>query len=103
MSDRLAEGIIALIWGGFSASICLMYAIPAAAAAVFLVVWIVALADLVQRDPADFPQARSGHYDPNERMLWVIAVVLGGAIGALLYYLMVMKVVPRPPRQEGPQ
>jgi len=96
--DAAADGtFLAIFWSMFSSFMCLMYVVPLLIAVASVTIWIIALVDLAKRDPADFPSARAGKDDPNERMLWVLAVVLGGAVGSLLYYFMVMKVYPRTP------
>ena len=58
--------------------------------------WVVVLIDVLQRDPADFPNARAGRPDPNERLIWLFGVLLVGTIGAVVYYFIVMKPYPRP-------
>ncbi|MGB4440604.1 MAG: hypothetical protein WBJ62_00045 [Coriobacteriia bacterium] len=52
----------------------------------------------MQRTEYDFPSARAGRVDSNERLLWVLIVVLAGAIGAILYCIMVMRPYARPLR-----
>lgn len=97
MDAAAAEGtsLAIVIWSAFSALMCLVYIVPLLIAAVSITIWVIALVDLAKRDPADFPQAHVGKDDPNERMLWVLAVVLGGAVGSLIYYFLVMRAVPR--------
>lgn len=91
-SDALAGGLVAL----WSSMMCLMYLIPMALGGVSIAAWIVALVDVVQRAPEDFPNARAGRDDPNERMIWLLIVLLVGVIGAVVYYFVVMKPYPRP-------
>lgn len=90
-SDALAGGIVAL----WSSMMCLMYLIPMLFAGVAIAVWIVALVDVVQRLPEEFPNAIAGRSDPNERMMWLLIVLLVGVIGAAVYYFVVMKPYPR--------
>lgn len=91
-SDALAGGLVAL----WSSMMCLMYLIPMLIGGVSIAGWIVVLVDVVQRAPEDFPNARSGRDDPNERMIWLLIVLLVGVIGAVVYYFVVMKPYPRP-------
>jgi len=43
--------------------------------------WIIMLIDLVQRD---FPANKE-----NEKLLWILVVLLGNGIGAIIYYFVV--------------
>lgn len=95
MSEAIASWIEALIIGGFSSMMCLVYVVPVTISIAALVLWIIALVDVVQRDPMDFPNARDGRYDANERVIWIVIVVFGSGIGALVYYLVVMRSIPR--------
>jgi len=65
-----------------------------------LVLWFVALVDVIQRDPGQFPNALAGHGGTDERLLWILIVVLGGVVGAIVYYFVVMRPYPRR-RKEG--
>lgn len=93
-SDAAAGALVAL----WSSMMCLMYLIPMLLGGVALVIWIIALIDVVQRLPEEFPNARAGRDDPNERILWLLIVLLVGGIGAIVYYFVVMKPYPRHPR-----
>lgn len=90
-SDALAGGFVAF-WG---VMMCFMYVIPMVIAGLSIAVWIVALVDVVQRLPEEFPNAIAGRMDPNERMMWLLIVLLVGVIGAAVYYFVVMKPYPR--------
>lgn len=78
-----------------SSACCFVYLIPTIVMACFLVLWVVVLIDVLQRPEWDFPQARHGVVNPNERLIWVLVVVLGGGIGSLVHYFIVMKPYPR--------
>jgi len=91
-SDAFA-GLMVALW---SSIMCLGWVIPMVIAVASAVVWIVVLIDVLQRDPAEFPNARAGRDDPNERLIWILAVVLAGSVGAIIYYFIVMKPYPRP-------
>lgn len=92
MSDSLANGL-----GGsvLSAFCCFAYLIPIVIGVAGLVVWIIALIDVVQRPDAEFPSARQGAYNSSEKVIWVLVVVLAGVIGAIVYYAVVMRPYPR--------
>ena len=90
-SDAAAGALVAL----WTSMMCLMYLIPMVLGVVSIVAWIIALVDVVQRAPEDFPNSRAGRDDPNERMIWLLIVLLVGAIGAIVYYFIVMKPYPR--------
>lgn len=91
--DAFASLMVAL-WSGF---MCFAWIIPMVAAGFSIVAWIVAIVDVLQRDPADFPNARAGRADPNERLIWVVVIVLAGVFGAIVYYFIVMRPYPRRP------
>lgn len=93
-SDAAAGALVAL----WSSMMCLMYLIPMLLGGVALVIWIIGLIDVVQRLPEEFPNARAGRDDPNERILWLLIVLLVGGIGAIVYYFVVMKPYPRRPK-----
>ncbi|MDO8846853.1 MAG: PLDc N-terminal domain-containing protein [Coriobacteriia bacterium] len=90
-SDATAGALVAL----WTSMMCLMYLIPLVLGVASVVVWVIALVDVVQRAPEDFPNARAGRDDPNERMIWLLIVLLVGVIGAVVYYFIVMKPYPR--------
>ena len=49
-----------------------------------IVGWILMLIDAIQRDEKKYPSE-------NEKIIWIIVLVLAGWIGALLYYFMIYK------------
>jgi|GEM_PF-6362403 len=48
------------------------------------ILWIIMLIDLIKRDEDKYES-------PNERMLWLIVLLLAGWLGIVLYYFMVYK------------
>ena len=46
--------------------------------------WILMLVDAIQRDEKKYPSE-------NEKVIWILVLVLAGWIGALLYYFMIYK------------
>ncbi|MCM8787919.1 MAG: PLD nuclease N-terminal domain-containing protein [Candidatus Omnitrophica bacterium] len=53
-------------------------------------IWIIALVDCVKRSNEEFPSAGE-----NTKVLWILIIVLAGGIGAIIYYFLVMKKMPR--------
>lgn len=90
-SDAIAGMFAALM----SSAMCLLWVIPMLFAVAFTVLWIVTLVDLIQRPEGEFPNARQGRQDPNERLLWLLLILLVGGIGSIAYYVIVMKPYPR--------
>lgn len=66
------------------------------------VLWIMAIIDVISRLEWEFPNALQGHPNSNDKVLWVLVVLLAGVIGAVVYYFSVMKPFPlkqvRPPK-----
>jgi hypothetical protein len=69
--------------------VCL-YVLAFAAGIFFFVVWIIALVDCAKRENLEFPSPSE-----NSKVLWILIVVLAGGIGAIIYYFLVMKKMPR--------
>lgn len=55
-----------------------------------LVLWVLMLVDVVQRKVDEFPNKTE-----NDRLLWILVVVLAGQIGAAIYYFIVYKKIKR--------
>jgi hypothetical protein len=84
-SAALGTGIAGLM-GVF---ICL-YVLAFAAGIFFFVVWIIALVDCAKRENLEFPSPSE-----NSKVLWILIVILAGGVGAIIYYFVVMKKMPR--------
>jgi len=56
----------------------------------FFVIWIITLVDCAKRENEYFPSAGE-----NTKLLWVLIIVFAGWIGAIIYYFLVMKKMPR--------
>jgi hypothetical protein len=78
--------------GLFGSVCCFLYAIPAMIAVAGTVLWIIALVDVLQRKDWEFPSAQPGS---NDRVLWVLVVLFTHLIGAIIYYVVVMRPYPR--------
>ncbi len=97
--DALAGAGTGTSYGLFSAFCCFGYLVPIVVALALLVLWVVALVDVLQRQENQFPGVASGNPNPNERLIWVLVVLLLNGLGALVYYFMVMRPLPRVPRR----
>ena len=84
-SAALGTGIAGLM-GVF---VCL-YVLAFAAGIFFFVVWIIALVDCAKRENLEFPSPSE-----NSKVLWILIVILAGGVGAIVYYFVVMKKMPR--------
>ena len=82
-------------YGLLSALCCFGYLVPIVVSAALLIFWVVALVDVLQRQDYQFPGVVSGHPNPNERLIWVLVVLLLSGLGAVVYYFMVMRPYPR--------
>jgi RsiW-degrading membrane proteinase PrsW (M82 family) len=71
---------------------CFAYMVPIVLTVTMMILWIVALIDVLQRAEWEFPNRQQGSHD---KIIWVLVVVLLNGIGALVYYFMVMKPYPR--------
>lgn len=78
--------------GTFFAMCCFAYMVPIVLSVTMMVLWIVALIDVLQRAEWEFPNYRPGSSD---KIVWVLVVMLLNGIGAVIYYFMVMKPYPR--------
>lgn len=75
----------------FFALPCLLGVVGLALAAL----WVLVLVDVLQRSDAEFPGAMRGIPSANERLVWILVVLLGSTIGAIVYYFVVMQPYPR--------
>src|SRR5574340_737838 len=95
LEETMSSSSLDWFWTAFAAAMsgtmCLAYMIPITLAIATTIIWIVALLDVVQRADYEFPNARAGRFDPNERLLWVLIVMLGSLVGSVIYYVVVMK------------
>lgn len=55
-----------------------------------IVMWVTMLVDVAQRQPWEFPQATQ-----DSKLLWLLIVILGGGIGATVYFFLVYRKVRR--------
>ncbi len=77
---------------GLASLCCFAYMVPVLLTVAMAILWIVALVDLLQRADSEFPNHQSGS---NDKVVWILVVLFLHGIGALVYYLMVMRPYPR--------
>lgn len=69
---------------GFSAFINIIYCLMCLVLLVTTVLWIIMLIDVLRREEDQFPAKGE-----NQKMLWVLILLFGGIIGAIIYYILV--------------
>jgi TctA family transporter len=74
-------------------SMC-MYAIVPMAMIATLTLVVIALVDLVNRRDDEFPGALQGTPNPNEKMMWLLIVLLAGLLGSIFYVVLVKRKYP---------
>jgi RsiW-degrading membrane proteinase PrsW (M82 family) len=76
----------------FTSLCCFAYMVPIVLMVAMMVLWIIALVDVLQRADCEFP-----NHQPNssDKVVWVLVVVLLNGIGSLVYYFMVTQPYPR--------
>jgi hypothetical protein len=87
--DAASAAIGTGVAGIMGVFVCL-YVLAFAAGIFFFVVWIIALVDCAKRENLEFPSPSE-----NSKVLWILIVVLAGGVGAIIYYFVVMKKMPR--------
>jgi hypothetical protein len=50
------------------------------------VFWVWTLVDVIQRDDKDFPNKGK-----DQKLIWLLVIILGQVVGSAIYYLMVMR------------
>jgi hypothetical protein len=96
--EGAAAGLFAVGVAMFISAIsCFIYAFVPLLALASTVIWVLALVDLAQRRDSEFPGALGGQPNANEKIVWLLIVLLAGAVGAVVYYVIVMKKYPRAP------
>jgi hypothetical protein len=92
--DAAATGIGA-VFLIFAWLFLVFYGLALLAGLAAIVLWILVIVDVAQRPDAGFPNAIQGQVSPNEKLIWLIVVLLGGIAGAAVYYFVVMRPHPR--------
>ncbi len=79
-TNATSDAVGAVLAGGF----CVLYICLAIIGLVGFIIWIISLIDVLRKSDEDFKNS-------NERLLWVLIVLLGGWIGGVVYYFMVYR------------
>jgi TctA family transporter len=99
--DAAAGAAVTGIFALWSVFFLVFYAVFWLLFILVFVLWIMAIIDVISRRDGEFPNGLQGHPGANDKMLWVLVVLLAGVIGAVVYYFSVMKPFPlkriRPP------
>ncbi|MBN2015484.1 DUF2516 family protein [Candidatus Dojkabacteria bacterium] len=91
MEDSLGSLVMAPFSCLFSSFYCgfgLMWVVIMMLSMVGLVFWVFMLVDVIRRDEEKFPEGSK-----DQKVLWLLIVLLTSWIGALIYYIMVYKKV----------
>lgn len=87
--DAAAGAAVAGLTGIWIVAV-LVWLLMAAVGIFFFVIWIIALIDCAKRDNDEFPDATE-----NSKLIWILVIVLAGGIGAIIYYFVIMRKMPR--------
>lgn len=79
--EEAAAGIVGLIALLVMAGFMLLYMAFAACILGLIIFWIIMLVDAIQRE----------YSDSNDKLMWILIVLLTGWIGAIIYYVMVKR------------
>jgi len=89
-ASAAAGGMAIAGFAGLMGTFVCLYVLAFAAGIFSFVVWIIALVDCTKRENLEFPSPSD-----NSKVLWILIVVLAGGVGAIIYYFLVMKKMPR--------
>jgi hypothetical protein len=88
------ESLFSLLFAGgisvFYLLFCFLYCIFIIVALIGLVLWLVMLFDVVQRRDDQF-----GEGNTDSKTMWILLLILGGWISAIIYYILIYKKYPR--------
>lgn len=101
-AEEVIGPIIALVMMGIGFIFMMVYFLfiflMVAISITSLVIWVLMVIDVIRRDDKDFPDQKE-----NEKLMWLLIVLLTGAIGAIIYYFMVYKKMKDRRREQGNQ
>jgi len=89
-TENAASAAIGTGVAGIMGVFICIYALAFAAGIFFFVVWIIALVDCAKRENLEFPSPSE-----NSKVLWILIIIFAGGVGAIVYYFVVMKKMPR--------
>jgi len=88
VADAGITSSLCCLQGGFSCVFGIIWLLVMAISVVGIIFWILMLIDLVKREDDQF-----GSESKDQKMLWLLIVLLTSYVGALVYYFMVYKKV----------
>ena len=100
--DAAAVTGIGIAFTVFTLLFFVFYGVILLASIAGVVFWVFMIVDVAQRLDSEFTGAMQGRPSPNEKMVWLLVVLLGGVVGAVVYYVIVMRPYPRAPRPPLP-
>jgi hypothetical protein len=89
-SENAASAAIGTGVAGLMGIFVCLYVLAFAAGIFSFVVWVIALVDCARRENLEFPSPSE-----NSKVLWILIIVLAGGVGAIIYYFLVMKKMPK--------
>jgi hypothetical protein len=89
-SENAAAAAIGTGVAGLMGVFVCLYVLAFAAGIFSFVVWVIALVDCARRENLEFPSPSE-----NSKVLWILIIVLAGGVGAIIYYFLVMKKMPK--------
>ena len=100
--DAAATTGIGVVFTVFTLLFFVFYGVILLASIAGVVFWVFMIVDVAQRLDTEFTGAMQGRPSPNEKMIWLLVVLLGGVVGSIVYYVVVMRPYPRTPRVGPP-
>lgn len=92
--DAAAAGLLGAFFSIFGTLWILMACVLPMLMVALMVLWVFALIDAASRNEWEYPSALEGHPSSNDKVVWVLVVVLAGVVGAIVYFFVVMRKYP---------
>jgi uncharacterized membrane protein len=92
--DAAAAGVAGLFFLVFGVIMTISYVIMPLFVIGAMVLWVFAIVDAATRNDWEYPNALQGRPSTNDKMMWLLVVILAGVVGAAVYYFVVMRPYP---------
>jgi len=92
--DAAAAGAAGFFFLVFGVIMAISYVVIPLLAIGTMVLWVLAIVDAATRNDWEYPNAIQGRPSTNDKMMWLLVVILAGIVGALVYYFVVMRPYP---------
>lgn len=92
--DAAAASVAGLFFLVFGVIMTISYVIMPLLVIGTMVLWVLAIVDAATRNDWEYPNALQGRPSTNDKMMWLLVVILAGVVGALVYYFVVMRPYP---------